>query len=580
MVPRLNNVISRGFTAYPTRLKTVLVIIFLCFNISLFFGTFSGNVGMVESTDVLSSINMSSSVSDSVNLTILHINDLHGWLNPRDGIGGVASYMGYFQQEGFDPNEENSSFLLLSGGDQNTGPATATLSKGEAVIDVMNAMGFDAACIGNHEFDYGVEWIYKRKTQANFPILSSNIYNVGTMDLANFSVPWTLQNHSGVNVGIIGLTTQSTYTSAHPKVTSNFDFGDYEAALRAHIPVMRAAGAELVIVLAHCTPSELSSLASDVSDLDISVFLGGHGGTATVTDVGESIVAMAAHKSRQYVKIELSVNRSTGEVFASTGELIDNTDGGVTPDTGIQTTVDQWDAQINAGEIITYTSEDIYDSSTNSGISALVTDAFIHYFNYTYNFGITNRGGGFRDYFRQGNISIADIVSVIPFENNLMIFNITGEDLAQYTYFSGYARSGLKQIGDDYYIQENGVFTPLDPSKNYTGIICDYPWYVNYQSVFNASDTGIHYRDTVFSYFRELDDLALHESENRTLFPLYNPPSTSTTDTTSQESTENTSSTNPTTTNTTSAGSTGVDNALLLIIVSLFIFSRKMTKKN
>ena len=57
--------------------------------------------------------------SSIVNLTILHINDLHGWLNPHDGFGGVATYMGYFRQEGYNPSEENSSIMLVSGGDLN-----------------------------------------------------------------------------------------------------------------------------------------------------------------------------------------------------------------------------------------------------------------------------------------------------------------------------------------------------------------------------------------------------------------------------------------------------------------------------
>lgn len=134
--------------------------------------------------------------SDTVNLTIFHINDLHGWLNPHEYggtvYGGVATYMGYFKQDGYDPTEENSSFLLLSGGDQNTGPAIATLSKGEAVIDVMNAMGFDAAAIGNHEFDFGTNWLEKRQNLSTFPILSCNIYDVGTTDLANFTIPWVV----------------------------------------------------------------------------------------------------------------------------------------------------------------------------------------------------------------------------------------------------------------------------------------------------------------------------------------------------------------------------------------------------
>ena len=123
--------------------------------------------------------------SSLVNLTILHINDLHGWLEPHDGFGGVATYMGYFKQEGY--TYDNDTFILLSGGDQNTGPAVATLSKGEAVIDAMNTMNFSAACIGNHEFDFGVEWLEKRKEMANFPILSCNIYDKGTTDLANFT---------------------------------------------------------------------------------------------------------------------------------------------------------------------------------------------------------------------------------------------------------------------------------------------------------------------------------------------------------------------------------------------------------
>ncbi len=551
--------------------KHKFLLIFSCFSISLFIWTLTpSSYPITADTYAPDFKNASTSVSDTVNLTLLHINDLHGWLNPRDGIGGVASYMGYFQGEGFDPNEENTSFILLSGGDQNTGPATATLSKGEAVIDVMNAMGFDAACIGNHEFDYGVEWIYKRKTQANFPILSSNIFYKGTLDLANFAIPWVIQNHSGVNVGIIGLTTTSTSTSAHPKVTGDFDFGDYENALREYTPVVKAAGADIIIILAHVPPTGLESLASDTSDLGITVFLGGHGGGGSISHVGNSIVAAAEHKAQEYVKIDLMINKSTNEVLSSQGTRIDNIDGGVTPNSNIQTIVDQWDSLINAGEILTYSSEDIYDSGVNSGISALVTDAFIHYFDYKFNFGITNRGGGFRDYFRQGSISISDVVSVIPFENNLMIFNMTGEELEQFNYFSGYALSGIQQVSDEYYIQENGVYAPLNLTKSYIGIICDYPWYVSYQNDFNVTDTGIHYRDTVISYFRKLNDLALHHDVNRTLLPLTTIPSTSTSDSTNTLD-SNTSITTENTENTSSSLSStnGTSNSLLMILLSI-----------
>ena len=503
------------------RLQITIPLFLVCTSIGFLLSASNLPICLVEAKDPdFLTAKLSSNLSDTVNLTLLHINDLHGWLNPRDGIGGVASYMSYFRQEGFDPAVENSSYLLLSGGDQNTGPATATLSKGMAVIDVMNAMGFDVACIGNHEFDYGVEWINNRKAQANFPILSCNIFDVNTTNLANFAVPWVIQNHSGVNVGIVGLTTTSTSTSSHPKITSKYDFSDPETELRKHTPDIWAAGADLIVVLAHMSPDSLTSLATDTSDLGISVFLGGHGGGGAVTHVGDSIIAAAAHKAQEYVKIDLTVNRSTGEVISSQGTRFDNDDGGLTPDSSIQTVVDQWDAIIDAEEVLTYTSEDIKDVNVYSGIAALVTDAFIYNFDYDYNFGITNRGGGFRDYFREGNISIADVVSVIPFENNLIVFNMTGEDLEQLNFFSGLAISGLRQIDSNYYIQEQGVFTPFNLTKTYTGLITDYSWYVDYQNDFNAFDTGIHYRDAVIAYFREVDDLALHDDVNRTLIPL------------------------------------------------------------
>ena len=154
--------------------------------------------------------------SDSVNLTILHINDWHGWLEPHDGRGGAATYSAYFQQEGY-TSSDNSSFLLLSGGDQNTGPAVATLTQGEAMIDVMNAMNFSASAIGNHEFDYGIEKMNYRQSIADFPLLSCNIFDVGTTNLANFTIPWVIQEHAGILVGIVGLTTIASYTAAHPK---------------------------------------------------------------------------------------------------------------------------------------------------------------------------------------------------------------------------------------------------------------------------------------------------------------------------------------------------------------------------
>lgn len=513
-----------------TRSISIFKVVFI---ISILFSTpsfsftensLSLNIDELNIETVVSSISQPI-IEDSslVNLTVLHINDLHGWIEPHDGFGGAATYMGYFNQEGY--TYDNDTFLLLSGGDQNTGPAVATLSKGEAVIDVMNTMNFSASCIGNHEFDFGVEWLENRKDLANFPILSCNIYDNGTTNLANFTVPYVVQNHGGINVGIIGLTTTTTYTSAHPKITQYFDFWDFETSVRKYHDDVIAEGADIVIVLAHEQPSDLINLASAVADLGIDLFLGGHSGGPTVTSVGGSMVAMAGHYATQYVKIILSYDTVLENIVQKEGVLVNNLEGGVTPVTEVQQVVDYWVDFINATEIITYTSENVYDTYPESAIGNLIADGMIHHFYWDYNFAVTNRGGGIRDYFREGNITIADLVSVIPFENNILEISITGAEILEMIENShGYnTYAGIRynySYNPSFHITsimmyEQGSFVDIDLLKTYTGLMSDYMWWGYYKDDFSSYDTGVHYRDAVEGYFRTLEDISFYTIDGR-----------------------------------------------------------------
>lgn len=462
--------------------------------------------------------------ADTVNLTVLYINDWHGWLEPHDGRGGAATYMGYFKQEGFTSTDD--SFLLLNGGDENTGPAVATLTKGESMMDVMNAMNFTASVVGNHEFDYGIEWMNYRKDMANFPVLSSNIFDNGTTNLANFTVPWVIQEHAGIQVGIIGLTTTLTETAAHPKYTQYYDFGNYEAALRANIPTMVEAGAEVIIVLSHIAPDPLISLAANVADLNIALFLGGHAGTPQVTKVGDSLVVMAGHYAQHYARIDLEIDASTTPMtVSSSGVLVDNIEGGVTPVTEIQQIVDYWVNLVNADAVISYASTDIYDSSPESGIGNLVADGMLDYFSWTYDFSFTNIGGGIRDYFRAGDITIGDVVSVIPFENEILEISISGQELLNIlSYGHGYQAIGNIRYSYNYdggfhitsaYINSSGVFSEINPSTTYIGLMIDYMWWVSYKDDFPAIGTGVMYRDTAIIYISKIPDISLIALDGR-----------------------------------------------------------------
>jgi 2',3'-cyclic-nucleotide 2'-phosphodiesterase (5'-nucleotidase family) len=278
---------------------------------------------------------------------------------------------------------------------------------------------------------------------------------------------------------------------------------------------MKNDGADIIIALTHVPDGTLVSLASDVSDLGISLFLGGHNHNRRIEYVGSSLIVESGAKGNYYGKIDFIVNKTTKQVIFMSATNKENTEGAVTPNTVIQGIVDDWDDLINASEVISYTSRDLFDQSIDSEIGKLVTYGFIDYFDYSYNIGVTNRGGGFRDYFREGDISIADVVSVIPFENNLLAFNMTGQDIKDWVQDTqgSLVFSGVRYDNQytNFEIQENGVFNAIDTTKLYSGLITDYSWYVSYQNQFDAIDTGVHYRDTVLNYFPKIADLAQHD---------------------------------------------------------------------
>jgi 2',3'-cyclic-nucleotide 2'-phosphodiesterase (5'-nucleotidase family) len=113
-------------------------------------------------------------------LTILYTNDLHShlephlesWISESRPVGGFANLATMVKQE----KAKKENIIYLDAGDYFSGPYVSSLTKGEAVIESMNYLGLDAACIGNHEFDYGWENMITQMDKAKFPILNANIF--------------------------------------------------------------------------------------------------------------------------------------------------------------------------------------------------------------------------------------------------------------------------------------------------------------------------------------------------------------------------------------------------------------------
>src|SRR3990172_6751269 len=207
-------------------------------------------------------------------LTILYTNDEHGWMEPYQETAGAAGVARLWHER--ENVTAEGPFLVLSGGDMWTGPALSTALAGESMADVMNAMGYQAAALGNHDFDFGLQALRARRAQSVFPFLSANLRDRQTGDIPDFAAPFLIREVNGIRVGVIGLTTTETAVDTRPEVVSGLRFLPYKDVLPQTVAAVRDQGAELVILLSHLCAGETRALAPRAAELGIPLIGGGH----------------------------------------------------------------------------------------------------------------------------------------------------------------------------------------------------------------------------------------------------------------------------------------------------------------
>ncbi|BBO91790.1 NAD 5'-nucleotidase [Desulfosarcina ovata subsp. ovata] len=211
-------------------------------------------------------------------IKILHINDVHSHLESGSidlkiagidtacevgGMGRVAAIIA-------DLRANNDNTLVLHAGDAVQGTYYYTLFNGEADARVMNAIGFDAMTIGNHEFDDGDEWLAGFIERLDAPVISANI-DVADGNILNgrFS-PYVIKRVAGKDIGIVGITIAAK-TKASSQPSDAVTFHDEAASLRAAVDALKALGIGRIVVLSHYGYRNAIALAGQVGDIDVIV---------------------------------------------------------------------------------------------------------------------------------------------------------------------------------------------------------------------------------------------------------------------------------------------------------------------
>jgi 2',3'-cyclic-nucleotide 2'-phosphodiesterase (5'-nucleotidase family) len=433
-------------------------------------------------------------------ITVLYTNDEHGWIAADDRRGGAAGMLARWREnEGY---VEDGPFLVLSGGDLWTGPALSTWFEGEPTVDVMNEMGYHAAVLGNHEFDFGRDGLRTRADQAEFAFLGANILDSASGAPIDEVLPYVIEDIGGVRVGIIGLASMRTPRTTMPTHVAGIEFADYAATLERVVPEVKSEGADVIIAVTHLCEEEMRPLVGTATELGIAMIGGGHC-NERIAEVAQGVALVeAGWQFAAYGRVDLTIDPGSGKVLDVAVALKDNPPG--TPDLDAEAIVARWQAELDDELQVTigYTEDGIKRNS--AAMANMLMDAWLAA--YPADVAMSNPGG-IRQDINPGEITLADIVGVLPFDNTIVDVALTGKQvLASYVHGSRRpAIAGLGQSGAKYTIGD----MPLDPDAIYHVLINDFMYAGGDGYLFADYDpagymTGIDWRQPVIDWITSL----------------------------------------------------------------------------
>ncbi|MEP6857403.1 MAG: 5'-nucleotidase C-terminal domain-containing protein, partial [Gemmatimonadales bacterium] len=348
--------------------------------------------------------------------------------------------------------------ILLDAGDLLQGnplayvAARVSSDRTNPIIAAMNAMQYDAAAIGNHEYNYGVPYLDSAIRQAKFPFLSANTYRVDPEGVHAYK-PWTIVDRAGLKVGIVGATTPGVAVWDAENIRGRLRFGDIVPAVRQAVQEVRGAGADVVLVTVHSGLNEASSydtvttgvpsenvaarIAAEVPGIDLVIYGHSHkevkgttiGSTlliqpknwATSVDVAHLVVSGVGGNRRVSEKrsdlVQAAGHAENATVLAATDAAHRETVAYVT--TPIGTTPERWSAD-SARVRDTPLIDLILETERKAAGSDLASTAAFS----------TDVVMG------PGPITIAQVAQLYPYDNTLRAVRITGKQLRDYLEFS------------------------------------------------------------------------------------------------------------------------------------------------
>ncbi|WP_170529139.1 bifunctional metallophosphatase/5'-nucleotidase [Ruegeria arenilitoris] len=451
-------------------------------------------------------------------LTILHTNDFHSRFEPinkydsgcgaednAEGkcFGGSARLVTAVN----DARARAENSILVDGGDQFQGSLFYTYYKGKVAAEFMNKLGYDAMTVGNHEFDDGPEVLAGFVDAVEFPILMSNA-NIENEELLTDRIKKsTVIEVGGEKIGLIGLTPEDTDELASPG--PNVVFSDPVPAVQAEVDKLTAEGINKIIVLSHSGYGVDQRVAQETTGVD--VIVGGHSNTylsntsdkavgpyPTVVNGVQIVQAYAYGKFLGELNVTFD---DDGNVVEAVGEplIMDNT---VTEDQAaldriaeLAKPLDEIRNKVVANAAAPIEGDRSICRVQECEMGNLVADAMLaRVADQGVEIAIAN-SGGLRASIDAGDVTMGEVLTVLPFQNTLSTFEISGQGIID-ALENGVSQveevkgrfpqvAGLKFTWDpsvapnegrvtEVMVAEGDGYVPIDPAKTYLVVTNNY----------------------------------------------------------------------------------------------------------
>jgi len=369
----------------------------------------------------------------------------------------------------------------------------------------MNAMGYLAAALGNHEFDFGLDSLRKRLTEMKFPILAANIAYKNTKKPVDFVRPYVLKEINGLSVGIIGLASLITPQTTRLDYVRNFKFLPYDKTLKKIVPEVRSKGADLIILIGHICYDEQLALAPLADSLGIAVIGGGHCHQLYAElDSGVALIQSGMHL-QNYAKVEILFDQTADTIISILPSYHQNQPE--VADSAVNAIVESWRFNMDdeLKQVIGYTDIEIPERSIV--MQNMITDSWL--FVYPAADIVLTNTGGIRQSIPPGEITIETIFGVLPFQNTIMELELTGSELID-CIDSSFIFSGMTTI-NGYWLSDG---TPIHKDSVYHVLTNDFLYgqsFVNFQKYDkDPHDTGINYRQPLIEWLQSMGSNSGH----------------------------------------------------------------------